>query len=855
MISATTILGAASYAQTQKQVQIVVKDADSDQPLPGALIEIHDQTAAGTDLGLTANLNGVVTTPALPGHTFVITASADLYKSEQETVDFAANAGEVDFALTPIDQVITIRADRILVQSSKTENSMSRGSTFINRVTGTNPQSLSSAILTTPGIVSDSHGQLHANGEHGSTQYQIGGVALGGTEQGRFAPLIVPGTLENLNVITGSFAPEYGGETAAIVDSTIKAGTPKPEYGVDLGGGTYSERDGSIFLGGQLGDPLGPPNSDGEQAHKIWYFVNSTTRSTDNAIESPQPDDQTAHNNGLANTYLGRFDYVPNTNNQFTLTMNDALGETGIADRTGLGSYYAPYGQGYGFGGLRDQQGYYLGQQAANPNVLGSGQILLPNQLDATQGGETGVDVNQRDDNEFEILQLKHTFDSSTKGEISLNSSTSILDTTNGNGAAPSVLPIDSAYEFNPTVDRTAEHGQVQGSITKEDGKHTFKLGIVDDQQKGDETYNLIPDSQEALDALYNLQNQSNGLILAPPASKVMLSNGTQETDVNGNLVYTATGNVNTTTPVVFYHRSGYYRAGYAQDTFKPNGKFTANYGVRLDGFDQSVSATSTGGGSLASTLETYELSPRVNLSYAIHPTLIGRLSYNRLFTQPPIADSAILGQAILPQLTDMYEASIEKQLHDTQTFKATTYYKHSTHQIDTSLLIPGTQLGIFTSVNFDEDDVRALELSYDLEPRHDWGTSAFVSYTYSMAKPDGLDNTGAPVPEYNDHDQRNTVDLGSTYQFHSGATLGANFYYGSGVTSSQIYPGDPRHPNNHLDLSATTGDKLFDGHGGLRLDASNILNNTALLNFNSGFSGTEFEVGRMITVSAYARF
>jgi len=855
-VSASSLLLASSAsADVVGRLHVVVKDGDTEKPVSGATVTLHDSAGVRGDITLTTGATGDVTTDPLENHGFHVTTKASGYENDDQNAVVAADSiTEVDVELNPVEKTINITGQKNLVQKTKTVESTTRNQNFIQTypVANGNSQSLNGLIMTAPGFVQDSNNQVHPSGEHSSTTTMIDGVALGGAFQGKFGPLIVPDSISNIDIMTGSYAPEYGGETAAILSTTIKAGTVKPEYGVDLGGGSYDEKDGSILVGGQLGAASGPEDEDGDQAHKIWYFLNSTTRSTDNALETPQPDDQTAHNHGQAESYLGRFDYVPDSNNQVTMTLDDALGNTEIAQRTGLDDSFAPYGQGYGFGGFRDANGYVPGFTTYNPAIPGSGQILLPNQANASQGGETGVDINQQDENTFDILQYRHNFNNSLTGMLSAGSNTSELDTTNGNGAAPAVLPDDSAYEFNPTVNRKSTHGQFSGSLTKDVGKHSFKAGFSDDEQTGDESYNLTPDSIEALDALEALQNMSNnGVILAPAATKVA-----GETDVNGNPVYTPTGNVNTTTPTLFVHRSGYYRAGYLQDTYKISTKATANYGVRLDGYDQTVSASSSAGGSTAPTnIKTYDLSPRANFSYALKPTLIGRLSYNRLFTQPPIAQSAILGQTIQPQLSNMYEGSLEKQVRDNQTFKLTGYYKHSTHQIDTSLLIPATQLGIYTAVNFDEDDVRALELSYNLTPHHNVGMSSFVSYTYSMAKPDGLDNTGAPVPQYNDHDQRDTVDSGIAYNFLHGSSLSANYYWGSGVTSSEIYVGGPRTSRDHLDLAASTGNRLFDGKGGLKLEADNVFNNTALINFNSGFSGTRFQTGRSITVSAFARF
>ena len=77
--------------------------------------------------------------------------------------------------------------------------------------------------------------------------------------------------------------------------------------------------------------------------------------------------------------------------------------------------------------------------------------------------------------------------------------------------------------------------------------------------------------------------------------------------------------------------------------------------------------------------------------------------------------------------------------------------------------------------VNLQFGGVHGFEFAYEFsspKPRGE-GWDAYVNYTYSTARPNGVDNTGAPVPEFNDHDQRNTVGFGVSYSWKSGASAG----------------------------------------------------------------------------------
>jgi hypothetical protein len=150
---------------------------------------------------------------------------------------------------------------------------------------------------------------------------------------------------------------------------------------------------------------------------------------------------------------------------------------------------------------------------------------------------------------------------------------------------------------------------------------------------------------------------------------------------------------------------------------------------------------------------------------------------------------------------------------------------------------------------------VSGTELSYDFTPRNNVGFGAFFNWTNQLDKPGGVDNTGAPAPPYNDHDQRNTLNLGVNYTHKNGALVGFDVYYGSGVASSLVFD-DHRTPRTLINMTLSSGPRLFArNHGGLALNIENIADRRDVINFASGFSGTRFQQGRRILLSAFGNF
>jgi outer membrane receptor protein involved in Fe transport len=528
------------------------------------------------------------------------------------------------------------------------------------------------------------------------------------------------------------------------------------------------------------------------------------------------------------------------------LVLNDSPAHTQVANRTGLPSKYAPVGQGYGYGGARNADGSESGV-GFDPSILGSGTEVLPSQQNA------GQDIYQNDENGFQFLNYRHTFTDQLTSLLTAGFSQSRLDLKNNdpsinfNSLNPdgTLTQTDNSIEYNPTLTRDNSQKELAGSLTLSQGRHTYKAGFTLQGQSGNESYQFIPQSQLALDALYATDSR-----LAPAGS---LDPG-GAVDVLGNPVYDITPGAST--PTLEVHRSGYYNAGYVQDTWRTTRKLTLNYGARLDSYYQKQ--TTAGYGDSTGSL-TY-LSPRLNAAYAFTPGTVGHLSYNKLFTQPPLSEGSILGVALRPEVLDQYDASVERQLTPTMDVKVAYYYKNIRNQNDTGILLPYTQIGAYTTLQYQYASVHGIELSYDVTPHNNIGVGGYLAYSNSMAKPGGLDQDGNPAPTVNDHDQRNTVAAGVSYTLPSQASLALDYYFGSGEASSVLAPisplngnllnGGARITNQYLNVSVASPPKMIGGYAGVKLEIDNITNNLDVLNFNSGFSGTRFEQGRRFLVS-----
>jgi outer membrane receptor for ferrienterochelin and colicin len=824
---------ALAHAGGLDRVQFVVVDAVTRLPIIGAQVTIEDlsgghltRTVAagpcsqafntrrwGLEFGIGVDAPTLVTIPAGASIALIGQAQPAAPGAQQPPV------GEVH---------IRVSATRLTTtKSGPTTSATTINSADILRKTG-GSENLNKALQGNSGVAADSAGQVHVRGEHADISYVVDGVGLPDTLSGRQGSVVVPSTIRSLEFITGGFAPEFGQQTAAILNIDTVPGAAHSRSNVSIEAGSFDTTNGDFTTSG----PLGKYAS---------YVLDLSATRTRNALEPQQPDNQTAHNTGSDLNEFGKFRFATSHRDTLNLTLSRSPGTLEIGNRTGLPSSFASAGQGFGFQGLRNADGSRPDATAANPMGLGADNLPLLSQQ------AEGQDITQREVSEFGTLSWRRELSARETGLFAITLLHSGQDVHNNNPAVDLLnLPIDNSIEYNPTAIRNVHHVQIMSSLASNRGPHQFKTGFLLDDQNGNESYNLIPASQLALDALAALSPA-----LAPAGSVQTDAQGNPVTDVNGNPVYKASSGASTNLQV---HRSGFYRAGYIQDTWHSSRKFVVNYGLRADWYKQGQNLGQP-------VVDVKTISPRLNFSYKPDPKTALRWSYNKLFNTPPLAQGAVVGQPIQPEILDQYDVSVERDISGEkgpqQSLHLAYYIKDIRNQVDTGLLIPGSQIGIYSAVNFQIGGVHGIEFSYDLKPPkgRTYGFDAAFNYSYSIARPNGKDNTGANVPDFNDHDQRNTVSLDLGYTWKSGMVASLSIDHGSGLASSAIPPSTLRIPRTQVDVRFSTGPRLFKGRGGVGVSVENLLDDRTVINFQSAFSGTRFQSARRILLNANLSF
>jgi outer membrane receptor protein involved in Fe transport len=137
-------------------------------------------------------------------------------------------------------------------------------------------QSLNRLIETVPGVAQFSYDEPVAHGFHGVT-YEVDGAPVPSTSSANFSEVIDPRTIDSLEVFTGAFPAEFGGQRqGAVVNILTKRDVDIPngaQSGFSLGFGSYGTSQAGFTQALRLGS--------------TDVFLNAGVRRTNRGLDTP----------------------------------------------------------------------------------------------------------------------------------------------------------------------------------------------------------------------------------------------------------------------------------------------------------------------------------------------------------------------------------------------------------------------------------------------------------------------------------------------------------------------------------------------------------------------------------------
>jgi len=157
---------------------------------------------------------------------------------------------------------------------------------------------LNQVLLQAPGVVQDSHGQLHVRGDHANLQYRIDGIILPESISG-FGQTLDTRLIHSMSLLTGALPAQYGLRTAGVIDIRTRSGAR-------LGNG------GSIGVTAGSHGTLEPWLSlHGHSGRWSWFFSGDYLKN-DLGIENPVPTRAAIHDKTWQGKGFGELSYLLN---------------------------------------------------------------------------------------------------------------------------------------------------------------------------------------------------------------------------------------------------------------------------------------------------------------------------------------------------------------------------------------------------------------------------------------------------------------------------------------------------------------------------------------------------------------
>jgi hypothetical protein len=235
--------------------------------------------------GFAADRESVVVRTSVP----ITLKIALVVSSATATVTITSNAGEtlenVSTAHTDVDQSLITR---LPVRSP--------GSGLSDVVT-----------LAAPGVVADSNGFFHPQGDHAQTSYSIDNQSISDQQSKMFSTQLPPDAVQSLEVITGATPAEYGDKTSLVVNVITKSGLNqrKPTGSFSTTYGTF----GTISQNASVG----------YGSNKLGNFITFNFERSGRFLDTPEF--TALHDRGTSGNIFDRVDYSPNSKDTFHLNL------------------------------------------------------------------------------------------------------------------------------------------------------------------------------------------------------------------------------------------------------------------------------------------------------------------------------------------------------------------------------------------------------------------------------------------------------------------------------------------------------------------------------------------------------
>jgi hypothetical protein len=276
----------------------------------GATVEIQNKVT-GYDKSTTTDSAGTFKFLGVPQNDYHTTVTAAGFQPHVEDVPVRATVAvnlKIALGLASSTQSVNVSADTDLVESVPTAHVDVDSSQFEKLPVMSVANGLNDVIAhSAPGIVADSNGFIHPQGDHAQTQYVFDNQPITDQQSKQFSTSMPENAVASVEVITGAPPAEYGDKTSLVINATTKSG-----LGVDKSFGSATTSYGSF------GTTTGAVTY-GEGGAKWGEFISLNGVRSGRYLDPPEF--SAHHDVGNNETVFNRLDYQPEQNDSLHLNL------------------------------------------------------------------------------------------------------------------------------------------------------------------------------------------------------------------------------------------------------------------------------------------------------------------------------------------------------------------------------------------------------------------------------------------------------------------------------------------------------------------------------------------------------
>src|SRR5437016_9777238 len=312
LITLTLVVSSSSLAQslTAGTVSGTVTDPNN-AVVPNATVTIEN-AVTGYKRSVNTGTDGAFRFENIPFNNYVYSVSASGFSGVRGSINIRTSVPitlSIPLAVSTATETVTIttNAGDVLENVSTAHTDVDQS--LITRLPVRSPGSGLSDIVTlaAPGVVADSNGFFHPQGDHAQTSYSIDNQSISDQQSKMFSTQLPPDAVQSLEVITGATPAEYGDKTSLVVNVITKSGLnqKKPTGSFSTTYGTFGtiSQDASVGYG----------------SAKMGNFITFNFERSGRFLDTPEF--TVLHDHGTSGNIFDRIDYSPNAKDTFHLNL------------------------------------------------------------------------------------------------------------------------------------------------------------------------------------------------------------------------------------------------------------------------------------------------------------------------------------------------------------------------------------------------------------------------------------------------------------------------------------------------------------------------------------------------------